>query len=149
RMAQEVSPKIAAQSASEHDQALSWEGFERFFREFLGALPPFSRFLFRQSVVFEVPSSPEPFWVVDLRRKRVHRATTPPPDCGSIVRIPEALLADAMKKRILNFVHISLRISIELKRGGARTDFLFWALLTLWELGYFPMLRVLRPRALG
>ena len=50
-----------------------------------------------------------------------------------------------MDKKIVNFIHISMRISIELGSGGADTDLLFWIVLTVFELGYLPV-RGLRIR---
>jgi hypothetical protein len=44
-----------------------------------------------------------------------------------------------MEKKIVNFVHISMRLEIELNEGQVGSDFLFWGLLTIWELGYFPL----------
>jgi hypothetical protein len=40
-----------------------------------------------------------------------------------------------------------MRIRIDLSAGGVATDFLFWGLLSLQELGYFPLRSVMTPRA--
>lgn len=149
RMSAEVAPQIAEESARESARPLTFEAFSRYFSGLLDALPPFAHFLFERTVVFHVASSEQPHWVVDLRRKRVYRAASPPEDWAMIIRIPDAVLADAIEKRILYFVHISLRISIELNRGGIETDFPFWALVLLYELGYLPLGKVLRPRTAG
>jgi len=87
--------------------------------------------------------------VVDGRRRAVRRAATPPSDRATLIRVPEGVLADAIEKRILSFVHISLRISIEIAPGGLHTDFAFWALLMFYEIGYLPLRRALTPRVLG
>jgi hypothetical protein len=42
-----------------------------------------------------------------------------------------------------------MRIRIELAPGGVQTDFLFWGLLSLRELGYFPLHKMLTRRAIG
>ena len=54
------------------------------------------------------------------------------------MKIREAVLADAIEKNVVAFAHISMRLRIELAPGGVQTDFLFWGLLSLHELGYFP-----------
>jgi hypothetical protein len=100
----------------------------------------------RRPVVFEVPSSSLPFWVVDFRRRAVYRLSAPPPDTASIVRVNEAMLADAIDKRLVHVVHGSMRIAVHLRPGGAGDDITFWGLLVPWELGYLPIHRAVAPR---
>jgi hypothetical protein len=71
----------------------------------------------------------------------------PPERRAGIVHIREGILADAMQKKVVAFIHISMRIRIDLAAGGVSTDFLFWGLLSLRELGYFPLHKVLTRRA--
>src|SRR5206468_5107039 len=85
----------------------------------------------------------------DFRHRTVRRMASPPADRAGIVRIREAILADAIGKNVVAFVHISMRIRIELSAGGVQTDFLFWGLLSLHELGYFPLRKMLTARAAG
>ena len=75
------------------------------------------------------------------------RQSSPPANYAAIVRIGDGILADAIAKNVVAFVHISMRIRIELASGGVQTDFLFWGLLSLRELGYFPLHSKLTPRA--
>jgi hypothetical protein len=89
--------------------------------------------------VFEVPSSLLRFWVIDFRRRAVYRLSEPPPDTASIVRVNEAVLADAIDKELVHVVHGSMRIAIHLRPGGAGDDITFWGLLVPWELGYVPL----------
>ena len=90
-------------------------------------------------MVFYVPSdTAAPFWVLDFRRRTVARALAAPPDYAAIVKIGEGVLADAIEKNVAAFAHISMRLRIDLAPGGVQTDFLFWGLLSLHELGYFP-----------
>jgi UDP-MurNAc hydroxylase len=149
RLAREVEPIIAAAATAEAGRKMEYEVFRRYFSEFLRALPPGAGRLVRKSVVFHVPSSPEPYWVLDVRHRRVRRESALPADWGTLIRIPEGVLADAIAKRIVNFVHISLRVSIELAPGGLQTDFWFWAFLVFYEIGYLPLRRALTPRLLG
>jgi UDP-MurNAc hydroxylase len=145
-LARAVEPIIAKAIADEAGRTMSYEAFARYFTEFLRVLPRGTRLVIPKSVVFHVPSSTEPYWVVDVRRRAVRREAAPPPDVGTLIRIPEAVLADAIEKRILNFVHISLRVAIELAPGGVQTDFLFWAFLIFFEFGYLPLRHAMTPR---
>ena len=92
-------------------------------------------FALRRPVVFEVPSSPLPFWVLDFKRRAVYRLSSPPPDTASIVTVNEAVLADAIAKRLVHVVHGSMRIRVHLRAGGAGDDLTFWGLVVPWELG--------------
>jgi hypothetical protein len=98
--------------------------------------------------VFEVNSSPLPYWVLDFARRAVYRLSAPPPDTASIVTVNEAVLADAISKRLVHVVHGSMRIRVHLRPGGAGDDLTFWGLVVPWELGYLPLQRAVRPRLL-
>ena len=148
RLRERAEPAISSTIAEERDRGLEFEAFAAYLTDFARALPLGIRLFLRRPVVFHVPSSPEPYWVVDLRSRRVTRSVVPPANRATLVHIPEAVLADAIAKRILYFVHISLRISIDLAPGGLRIDIPFWGLLAIFELGYLPVHRALRPRAL-
>jgi hypothetical protein len=112
------------------------------------AFPPgvLGRFALRRPVVFEVASSPLPYWVLDFARRAVYRLSAPPPDTASIVTVNEAVLADAITKRLVHVVHGSMRIRVHLRPGGAGDDLTFWGLVVPWELGYLPLQHALRPR---
>jgi hypothetical protein len=100
-------------------------------------------------MVFYTASDAEaPYWVIDFRQRRVTRSAAPPLNYAAIVRLREAVLADAIEKNVVAFAHISMRVKIDLAPGGVQTDFLFWGLLSLRELGYFPLHKTLTPRAL-
>jgi hypothetical protein len=102
--------------------------------------------LLKRPVVFEVPSSAEPYWVVDFLARRVRREAEPPAGRASLVQVSEAVLADAIDKSILHFVHGSMRIHVQLRSGGVNEDLAFWGMLMVWEIGYLPMTRMLTPR---
>lgn len=140
-LAAKVRPSIDAAVAEEATHELTFDAFEAFFGRFVRSLPPMTTRLFKGSVVFE-GNGDENLWVVDVRRRRVYRAASLPADWASLVHVPPGVLADAMEKQIVNFVHISMRLRIELNRGGAQTDFLFWGILTVFELGYLPLHRL-------
>ncbi len=147
RLAERVALKIAEAEASERGMTLTFDEFEHHFGAFLKSLPPLTWLVLKRPMAFFVPSDPLPYWVLDFRRRKVQRAGSPPERWAAIVRIREAILSDAIKKNVVAFVHISMRIRIDLAPGGVQTDFLFWGLLSLRELGYFPLHRVITARA--
>jgi len=148
QLAERVRPAIERAMAEEREQHADYQAFTEYMTAFARALPLPLRAYFRRPLVFHVASSPEPYWVVDVRKKAVRRERSAPGNYAAIFRMPEALLADSIAKRILFFVHISLRLSVELGHDGARYDIPFWGLLSVYEQGYFPLRHALRPRAL-
>ena len=149
RLAQSVDAKIRQEEADERTMTLTFQAFERHFGGFLRSLPPLIWLVLKRPMVFDVPSDPQRYWVLDFRTRTVRRLPEPPAAYAGIVRVSEAILADAIAKNVVAFVHISMRIRIELAPGGVQTDFLFWGLLSLRELGYFPLHRMLTRRAIG
>jgi UDP-MurNAc hydroxylase len=148
RMAAEVAPKLADEAREEAGKKLEFDSARDYFRTFLRSLPFALRLLLRRPVVFYVPSSVDPYWVVDPAKKDLYKSATLPSVYGSLIKVAEGVLADAIEKRVVNFIHISMRTTIEVKRGGMRTDLLFWGLLTIYELGYFPLRHSLTGRSI-
>src|SRR5262245_21354451 len=149
RLAQQWEAKIRQEDIDEREFALTFEAFEKHFGGFLRSLPPLIRLVLKRPMVFFVPSDPLPCWTLDFRKRTVSRLAAPPPDRAAIVRIGEGILADAIAKNVVAFVHISMRVRIDLAPGGVQTDFLFWGLLSLRELGYFPLHHMLTRRSIG
>jgi len=148
RLAGQAAPKIAQEEADERAVALTFDAFERHFGGFVRALPPLIWLALKRPIAFHVPSdAAAPFWVLDFKRRTVERAAAPPANAAAIVHMGEGILADAIQKNVVAFVHISMRVRIDLAPGGVQTDFLFWGLLSLRELGYFPLRRMVTPRA--
>ena len=102
----------------------------------------------RRPIVFEVEGDPEPYWVVDVRHRRVERSATVPDRAASVITAPPGVLADAIANQIVHYVHISMRFHDHLEPGGVSDDLAFWGLLGIWELGYLPVRRLGRPRML-
>jgi hypothetical protein len=148
RLAANVAPKIAQEERDEQAARLTFARFEKHFGGFLASLPPLAWLVLKRPIVFLVPSDPLPYWVLDFRRRKIRRMGAPPQLRAGIIRIREGILADAIEKNVVAFVHISMRIRIELAPGGVQTDFLFWGLLSLRELGYFPLHKMLTLRAM-
>ena len=148
-LARRVQPRIDAQTAAEEGKTLDYATFAEYFDGFLHAFPPgiLGRFALRRPWCSRCRSSPLPYWVIDFRRRAVYRLSQPPPDTASIVRVNEAMLADAIDKRLVHVAHGSMRIAIHLRPGGAGDDITFWALLVPWELGYVPLQRSVEPAA--
>jgi UDP-MurNAc hydroxylase len=148
RLADASGAKIQREEEAERGRTLTFDRFEQHFGGFVRALPPLTWLALKRPMVFLVPSDHDaPYWTVDFRGRRVTREAAPPPGYAGIVKMREAILADAIEKNVVAFVHISMRIRIDLAPGGVQTDFLFWGLLSLHELGYFPLRRVATPRA--
>jgi UDP-MurNAc hydroxylase len=147
KLARDYEPKILREEAAERAMTLTFARFETYFTRVLKSLPPLIWLVLKRPIVFFVPSDDEPYWELNFKRREVRRRKEPPAGYASIVRIREGILADAIAKRVVAFIHISMRIRIDLAPGGVATDFLFWGLLSLQELGYFPLRTVMTPRA--
>jgi UDP-MurNAc hydroxylase len=150
RLVEESAPKLQQEEDEEREKVLTFEQFERHFGGFLRSLPPLIWLVLRRPTVFYAPSdAASPYWVLDFKRRTVTRAAVPPPNYAAIVKLREAVLADGIEKNVVAFAHISMRVRIDLAPGGVKTDFLFWGLLSLHELGYFPLHKMLTPRAMA
>jgi UDP-MurNAc hydroxylase len=147
RLEQQSEAKIQQEEEDERGIELTFAAFEHHFGAFLRTLPPLIWLVLKRPMVFHVPSDAQPYWTLDFRTRTVQRLAAPPAHYAAIVHIGEGILADAIAKNVVAFVHISMRLRIELARGGVQTDFLFWGLLSLRELGYFPLHRMLTWRA--
>jgi hypothetical protein len=148
RLADASGPKIQQEEDLERGRTLTFDRFEQHFGGFVRALPPLTWLALKRPMVFYVGSDHEaPYWTLDFRRRTVTREPAPPSDYAGIVKVRDAVLADGIEKNVVAFVHISMRIRVDLAPGGVQTDFLFWGLLSLHELGYFPLRRVMTPRA--
>jgi UDP-MurNAc hydroxylase len=126
--------------------AVDFATFAGYVQRFARAVPWILRRAYPARVAWEMPDG---FYVVDLRRGAVALRKEAPDDVHSVVRANPHMVKDAIDKGGLNLVGISRRISVHLRRGGTTCDAAFWGLLTLYELGYLPVRRVLNPRALG
>ena len=145
---EQVRPVIERSLAEEAGVTLDWEAFRSFFDGFVRALPRGSaRFLVPRPITFHVPSGgATPAWVVDARHRTVTRGAAPPDDTADVIHVTEAVLADAIDKKVVNLLHISMRLRIELRRGGVDSDLGFWGALAMWELGYLPVWSLPRRR---
>ena len=148
RLATSVRPKVEAAAAAEAGRTVDWETFRAFFQSFVDALPPgAARVAGLQPVTFTIPSDDAtPAWTVDCRRRQVWRSPAPPDDAASVIEVAEGVLADAIASKVVNLIHISLRLRVHLRPGGVATDLTFWGLLAMWELGYLPLQQVPRRR---
>ena len=148
--AQLAAPSITRTTYEESQRTVSWDTFQEFFTRFVRAVPRVAaRLALKRPIVFKVNDEPEPYWILDFRRRRVIRAAAPPDDAASIIETPPGVLADAIDNLIVHYIHISMRFRTRLLKGGVGTDFAFWTILLMWELGYLPMRRLFRPRMIG
>jgi hypothetical protein len=149
-LAEQVRPRIERETALEAQRPLPFEVFAAYFQDFVDSLPwPVRRGLLPRPIVFRIGASAEPCWTLDFRRRRVTRGARPPADAASTIEVGEGLLADAIRKRSVHFVHGSMRLRVALGPGGAHQDLLFWGLIAIWEIGYLPLRKVLGRRFLG
>ena len=145
-----VQPTIARSQHEESERTLSFSEFETFFSAFVKALPPLTgRFAIKRPIVFRLQDVPDArYWVVDLGGKRVYESETVPDIRANIIEIDQGVLADAIANSIVHYIHISMRFHTTLRVGGLGDDLAFWGLLGLYELGYLPAHRTMRPRML-
>jgi UDP-MurNAc hydroxylase len=145
---EQARPAVEQAAAAEHGRTVAWDDFHAFFEGFVRSLPPgAARLLMPRPVTFRVASDDvSPAWTIDARRRTVTRTSVPPPDVASVITVPEGVLAQAIADKVVNLVHISLRLRVELRPGGVDADLGFWGLLAIWELGYLPLHRVPRLR---
>jgi UDP-MurNAc hydroxylase len=144
-MAQPVLEKFYKDESSVRPE---FEGFRRYMKGFMRALPFGIRLVFRPVIVFDQPRATHRYWVVDFSKWTVTEADERPAEANSIVRVHPAVLMDALAKDILYFVHISKRMRIWVRKGGMKEEFKFWGLLQLYEIGYLPLRNLVAPRAL-
>jgi hypothetical protein len=150
KLEEEVRPKVERETALEAARKLDFEAFSSYFGRFIRALPwPARRVFLPRPLVFHVPSSSEPYWVLDFVHARVTKTTVLPEERASLLRITEGMLADAMEKGIVHFVHGSMRLRVDVRPGGINEDLAFWGFLAIWEIGYLPLGRLARARFLG
>jgi hypothetical protein len=146
RLAEEKGDVIA--QAMREEEALppvDFAGFRAYLDRFLRSVPWPLRKAFPSRVAFEAGSG---YFVVDVGRARVEESATLPEDVHSVVRANLRMVGDAIAKGGLNLIGISRRIRVRIRRGGATRDAAFWGLLTVFELGYLPLRRVLTLRGL-
>ncbi len=134
-------PKLDAQAASEEGRTVDWAAFEAHFGQMVREVPRLlGRRLAPRRFVFHVPSdAATPYWWVSFRTRSVGRSATLPDDRSGLTIVPEPVLADAIRDRIVQLVHGSMRIRTELAPGGVESDLGFWGVLMVWELGYLPL----------
>ena len=125
---------------------LSFPAFREDFQGFVDAVPWPLRRLFRSRVAFAAPDGA--FYVVDLGSQRVDRMEALPSDAHSVVRVDFHMLRDAVEKQGVSLVGISKRVRIHVLGDSISNDAAFWGLLTFYELGYFPLRRVMNARAI-
>jgi UDP-MurNAc hydroxylase len=149
RSATELAPVFERTETEEAARSLEFDAFRDYFERFLHDLPPLvGRILLKRPVVFSVTGDDRSYWVVDGRRGRIWRQAHDPPDRATLISISPGVMADAIDKEIVHFIHGSMRLRTHLRPGGADVDLAFWGLLMIWELGYLPLRGVVSRRFL-
>ncbi len=148
-LTEKVEPKIAARTAEEVGVTVEWSAFESYFGRLVREVPRvFARRLAPRTFVFRVPSDDErPYWWVSFRSRSVGRSAELPQDASGVTTVPEAVLSEAIRDKIVHFLHGAMRIHTSLEPGGVQSDLGFWGVVMIWELGYLPLRRsARRPR---
>ena len=135
--------KIDARTAEEQGVRVEWRDFEAHLGRFVREVPRvFGRRLAPKPFVFHVPSDADtPYWWVSFRSRSVGRSATVPAGASGITTVPEAVMADAIRDRIVHILHGAMRIHTQLLPGGVQSDLGFWGVVMMWELGYLPLRR--------
>lgn len=144
--------KLDDQAAAEAGVTVAWRDFEGYFGRFVREVPRLlGGRLAPKPFVFHVPSDPDrPYWWVSVRSRSVGRSATLPDDASGLTTVPEAVLADAIRDRIVHVLHGAMRIHTSLRPGGVHSDLGFWGVVMIWELGYLPLrVSARRPRLWG
>ena len=142
RLRAKNAPRLEAQERQEAAKTLRFETFEAYMGAFLRSLPWGLKLIYSARVAFQVPAGGgQEWWVLDFARRRVERLSQRPSDVVAVVEIEPGLLQDAMEKDIVNFVSISKRLTVHLAPGKIVPFFIFRELITLYEMGYFPLWR--------
>jgi hypothetical protein len=149
RLAEQHAESIRQEGLSEQGIQVKCDEVKQYFETFLQSFPPFIGLLLKRPVVFFVASDSLSYRRLDFRTRPVTHAAAPPANHAGIIHIAEAVLADSMAKKIVAFVHISMRIRIDLAPGGSSGDILFRGFLSVQEPGYLPLQRNLTPRSIG
>jgi hypothetical protein len=138
-----IDKSVAEERAS---APVSFDAFRDYADCFLRSVPWPLRKAFPARVAFDAGGK---FFVVDVGRARVTRAAALPANVHSVVQANLRMVRDAIDKGGLNLIGISRRIRVRVLRGGATADAAFWGLLTIFELGYLPLRRVLTFRGVA
>ena len=148
-LTEKAAPKIAARTAKEEGVTVEWVAFDQYFGRLVREVPRLlARRLAPRPFVFHVPSDTErPYWWVSFRSRSVGRAAQLPDEASGLTTIPEAVLADAIRDRIVHMLHGGMRIHTSLEPDGVHSDLGFWGVVMIWEIGYLPLHRSgRRPR---
>jgi len=149
-LAAKYEPKIAARAAEEAGVRVEWRDFEAHLGRLVREVPRvFARRLSPRPFVFHVPSDLEhPYWWVSFRSRSVGRSASMPDNASGLTTIPEAVLSEAIRDRIVHILHGAMRIHTNLESGGVQSDLGFWGVVMMWELGYLPLRTSARRRRL-
>ncbi|HET6811066.1 MAG TPA: MBL fold metallo-hydrolase [Acidimicrobiales bacterium] len=145
KLREEAAPAVVRSLQDEAERSVSPAELTAYFTGFLRSVPRAAGLMVRRPVVLKVRDR-EGYCVLDWRRRRARMEPELPDHYASLIEVPAGVLAGAVADHIVHFVHISMRFRGRLGRQGVTTDFAFWTLLTMWELGYLPLRRLLTPR---
>lgn len=117
----------------------SWEAFERYFTRLLKGLPWALKLVFPARVLFKVKATPEVYWLVDFKERRVEQVPDDNVQCHLVVEVHPAVLNDCVRKRMFSVFTASKRVRFEIREGPLRHLLLYTRIMDMHESGYFPL----------
>ncbi len=128
---------------------LEFRVFEDYFRRFLRSLVLPVRPFLGITWVFEIiQGGCTEFWSVNFRSGRIERHNAVPSGATSVIRVPVAVLDDALKTDVFTNIDIAKRWQVHILPGGMTRHMLACVLVALHEAGYTRVRNVLRWRFL-
>jgi UDP-MurNAc hydroxylase len=145
KLRSERGPEIERSLAEEAARDLPSSKLASYFSAFVRSIPRAVTLALRRPVVVTLADD-ERCCVVDWRRRRAVVGLSIPAEHASVIEVSPGLLAAAIDGRIVHFLHISMRFRGRIRKGGLSTEFAFWTLMALWEMGYLPLRRLANRR---
>jgi UDP-MurNAc hydroxylase len=134
---EQTRPWLEEISAREAQVRLEFETFEKFFRDFLRSLLMLARPFLKVVLVFVVEQEGRTeYWSVNFRSGRIARDYSEPDNATSVMRIPLAVLDDALKTHTFTNIDISKRWKVHVRQDGMTKHLVACVLISLFEAGY-------------
>jgi len=136
---------------AEEQATVSFQSFEAYFDALLRSpvLVPFRPFLAVQWVFEVTQEGTTQYWTVDFRTGHVDRHPSAPSSYTSLMRVPPAILEEALRDHLFGNIDIAKRWHVHIGRGGMTAHLLAAAIVSLYEAGYLTLGNLMQPRVLA
>ncbi len=130
---------------------VSFQSFEAYFEQLLKSpvLVPFRAFLAVTWVFEVIQEGATQYWTVDFRTGRIGRHPSPPTSYTSLMRVPPAILDEALRDRLFGNIDIAKRWHVHVGSGGMTAHLVAAAIVSLYEAGYLTLGNLMQPRVLA